>query len=205
MLTACAINVKSSTNKYQDWRKKVSTLISDDQARTQILQLLNKHQAENPNTTGLDRAIIQAATRLTQGQLELNMLDLQKKALITLRGGAGSKWVFAEITLEGIKEIGDGNLQNNVQDLRPEILLDGMAEVFKQARYQIRETGLSNSDKAKTEKHLKALEDELQKGKKTDLGKLQKIIKELNQNPYGITPEISKIVLETIKITLKLK
>ena len=182
--------------------KKVSTQTPDDQARTQILQLLNKHQTENPNSTGLDRAIIQATTRLTPEQLELNMLDLQKKALITLRGGAGSKWVFAEITPEGIKEITNDTPQT--QELCP-TTLDEMTEVFKQARYRIRETRLSTSDKSKIEKHLKALEDELQKGKKTDLGKIQKIIKELNQNPYGITPEISKIVLQTIKNTLNLK
>ncbi len=183
--------------------KKVSTLTSDDQARTQILQLLNKHQTENPNSTGLDRAIIQEATRLTQGQLEINMLDLQKKALITLRGGDGSKWVFAEITPEGIKEIANDNPQN-VQELCP-TTLDEMTEVFKQARYRIRETGLSTSNKSKIEKYLKVLEDELQKGKKTDLGKIQKIIKELNQTPYEITPETSKIVLQTIKKALNLK
>jgi hypothetical protein len=203
MLVACSINVKSSTNKYQEWRKKVSTQTPDDQTRTQILQLLNKHQTENPNTTGLDKAIIQATTRLTQGQLELHMLELQKKALITLRGGDGSKWVFAEITPEGIKEITNGNPQN-AQELCP-TNHDEISEVFKQARYQIRETRLSTSDKSKIEKHLKALETELQKGKKTDLGKIQKIINELNQNPYGITPEISKIILQTIKNTLNLK
>jgi hypothetical protein len=182
--------------------KKVLTLTEDDQARSQILQLLNKHQAENPNSQGLDRAIIQAATKLTQAQLEQSMLHLQEKALITLRG-AGSKWVFAEITTEGIKEITNYNPQN-AQELGP-TTPDEITEVFKQARYRIRETVLSTSDKSKIEKHLKALEDELQKGKKTDLGKIQKIIKELNQNPYGITPEISKTVLQTIKNTLNLK
>ncbi len=183
----------------------MSTLTLDDQARNEILQLLNKHQAENPNSSGLDRAIIQAVTKLTQGQLELQMFELQKKELITLRGGAGSKWVFAEITPEGIKEIINGNLQNSPQEIGSELLFDDMAEVFKQARYRIRETGLSNSDKGKIEKHLKDLEAELKKGKKTDLGKTQKIIKELNKNPYGVTPEVSKMVLETVKIALDLK
>jgi hypothetical protein len=183
--------------------KKVSTQTPDDQTRTQILQLLNKHQTENPNTTGLDRAIIQATTQMTQGQLELHMIDLQKKALITLKGGADSKWVFAEITPEGIKEITNDNPQS-AQELFP-ATPDEISEVFKQARYQIRETRLSTSDKSKIEKHLKTLEAELQKGKKTDLGKIQKTIKELNQYPYGITPEISKIILQNIKTTLDLK
>ncbi|XHH08962.1 MAG: hypothetical protein ACFCUE_15570 [Candidatus Bathyarchaeia archaeon] len=179
------------------------TQTPDDQANTQILQLLNKHQTENPNTTGLDRAIIQATTRLTQSQLERHMLDLQKKALITLRGGEDSRWVFAEITPEGIKEITNDNPQN-AQELFL-TTFDEMTEVFKQARYRVRETGLSTSNKSKIEKHLKALEVELQKGKKIELGKIQKVIKELNQNYYEITPEVSIIVLKTIKSTLNLK
>jgi hypothetical protein len=184
----------------------VPTLISDDQARIEILQLLYKRQTESPNTAGLDRAIIQAVIKLSEEQLESNMLYLQEKALITFSKRAGSKWVFAEITVEGIKAItGEVKFENSIQESFPENYPEYVAEVFKQARYQIRETRLPNSTKEKLEKQLKALEAELQKVKKTDLGKIQKIYNELNENPYGITPAISKVVLTTIKTTLNLQ
>ena len=180
--------------------------ISDDQARNEILQLLHKRQTENPNNSGLDRAIIQDAINLSEKQLESNMSYLQEKALITFSRSAGSKWVFAEITVEGIKAItGEVKFENNLYESFPENYSDYVAEVFKQARYQIRETKLANSNREKIEKQLKALETELQRGKKTDLGKIQKICNELNKNPYGITPAISKVVLETIKTALNLQ
>jgi hypothetical protein len=173
-------------------------------ARSEILQLLNKHQVQNPESKGLDRAIIQAVTKLTTEQLELNMLFLEEKGLVTLKRNSGSKWVFAEITSEGVKEAMGINSPNSPATPTSESGLDDLGEVFKQARYRIRETRLSSGDMAKVEKQYKELEAELKRGKKADLGKLQKIIKKLNENPYGVTPEISRLVLETVKAALNL-
>lgn len=167
--------------------------------------MLNKHKIENPNSTGLDRAIIQDQIKLTETQLETNMLYLQKMALVTFSGSAGSKWIFVKITSEGINEISGGRIQDEIQEPNIEDFSDYMEEAFKQARYQIRETNLPNSNKEKIEKQLKSLEAELKKGKKTDLGKIQEIYNKLNENPYGITPAISKIVLETVKTSLNIK
>ncbi len=177
----------------------------DEQTRSQILYLLDRHQAENPRSLGLDRAIIQDQIRLTAGQLETAMLCLQEMGLISLSGGEGSKWVFAQITPKGISEITGGKVQDTVQESSIENLSDYMAEAFKQARYQIRQTNLPTSNKEKVEKQLKALEGELQKGKRADLGKIQEIYRKLNENPYGTTPAISKVVLETVKIALNMQ
>jgi hypothetical protein len=182
----------------------LSALISEDHASSEILHLLSKHREENPNSSGLDRAIIQDTLKLTEGQLELNMLCLQKRALITLSGSIGSKWVFADITPEGISEITNG-IQDKVQEPSIENLPDYMAEAFKQARYQIGETNLPNSNKERIGKQLKDLEAELRKGRRADWGKIQKMYSKLNENPYGITPAISKAVLETVKIALNLQ
>jgi hypothetical protein len=182
----------------------LSAQTTDDYTRTEILQLLNKHQVENPNSKGLDRAIIQAVTKLTDAQLELNMLFMEEKGLVTLKRNSGSKWVFAEIMPEGVKVAMGINSQNSTPELSEEGGVGVMGDVFKQARYRIRETRLSSGDMAKIEKLYKELEAELKRGKKTDLGKIQKIIKKLNENPYGVTPEISKLVLETVKAALNL-
>jgi len=206
----------------QDWRKQVSTPISDKQERMEILQLLYKRQIENPKFSELDRAIIQDALKFSKDQLESNILYLKEKNLVTFTKYADSKWIFAKITLEGINVIENKDRyvdqytftqastnqtdENNTQTITHSNLNsypEQLTMAFNQARNQIRGTRLPNSNLIKIEKQLKDLEVELQKNK-IDLGKIQKICNELSKNDYSINPSISKVVLETIRTALNL-
>jgi len=181
----------------------VTTPVLDDQGQMELLYFLYKRQVENPKFSSVDRAIIQDAIKWSWKEIELNISHLQEKNLISLSGGEDSRWVFAKITPEGVNLIENKNLVVNQN--APNNFSGQSTDTFKQARDEIRETRLSNSQKEKIEKHLRSLEAELGKNRKADLGKIQKICVELNRNAYEINPAVSKAILETVKFALNLQ
>jgi hypothetical protein len=197
----------------------MSMSVSDDQVCLDILELLYKHLNDNPAGSGVDRAIIQDTLKLSEQQMDINMTYLENKTLVTLFRTVSSQWTFAKITADGIDVIENkeryadkfpftqastSQIHENVfQTVRSQVsFTQQVTDAFKQAYDQVRVTKLSTSDKEKIEKQLKALEKELQKTKKADLGAIQKNWEELKKKASWLSPAIAQVVLEGIKIAL---
>jgi hypothetical protein len=200
--------------------------VSDDQVRLDILELLYKHRGDNATRSGVDRAIIQATLKLSEKQMDINISYLEDKALVTLSRTLGSQWTFAKITSDGIEvienkeryadkfsftqastsQIQDEDHENIREAVSSETIFPlQVTDTFRQARDQVRATKLSRSDEEKIEKQLKALEKELQKNKKADLGTIQKDWVELKKKASWLSPILSRVVLEGIKKSLDIE
>ena len=77
----------------------------DEQIRLNILEFLYKRATDNPDSSGVDRAIIQAVLQMPVSQMDANMTFLEEKNLVTLSRMGGSQWTFAKITGEGIEVV----------------------------------------------------------------------------------------------------
>lgn len=199
--------------------------ISDDQVRLKILELLYNRQGNNPESSGIDRAIIQDALKLSQQQLDNNMSYLEEQSLVSLVRLSGSQWTFAKITLEGMNVIENkerysdkfsftqsitGQTSETQQGLSKTPLSQAsfseqLSVSFKQALDHIRVSNLPAKEREKIEKQLRTLEKELQKTPKIDLAPIQKDWEWLKKNANSSTPTISRVVLEAIKIALDLQ
>ena len=199
---------------------------SDDQVRLEILELLHKRLGDDPKRSGVDRAIIQDSLKLSEKQMDINMSYLVDKALVTLTWTLGSQWTFAKITADGtdvienkerytfkypfVRALSSQILDESDKTVFQTVVPEGnfgqtMADAFRQSRDQIYAANLSRADKEKIEKNLRALEKELSKNKKADLGTIQKDWEELKKKASWLTPPISQFVLEVIKNVLDLK
>ena len=200
----------------------MSMSVSDDQVCLDILELLYKHLRDDPMGSGVDRAIIQDTLKLSENQMDINMSYLDDKTLVKLFRTISSQWTFAKITADGIDVIENkeryvdkfpfaqastSQIHENVfQTVRSQVsFAQQVTDAFKQAYDQVRATKLSTADKEKIEKQLKALEKELQKTKKADLGTIQKNWEGLKKKASWLSPAIAQVVLEGIKIALDLQ
>ena len=196
----------------------MSISVSDDQVRLDILELLYKHLRDDPTGSGVDRAIIQDTLKLSEKQMDINISYIEDKTLVTLSRTISSQWTFAKITADGIDVIENkeryvdkfpfaqastSQIHEGVHE--KVIFTQQVTDAFKQAYDQVRATKLSTADKEKIEKQLKALEKELQKTKKADLGTIQKNWEELKKKASWLSPAIAQVVLEGIKIALDLQ
>jgi hypothetical protein len=195
----------------------MSISVSDDQVRLDILALLHKNLKDSPTGSGVDRAIIQDTLKLSENQMDINMLYLEDKTLVTVRRTISSQWTFAKITTEGIDVMENKERyvdkfpfaqtsKNQIHEVAHEKVSfnQQLTDVFNQAYDQVRATKLSPSDKEKIEKQLKALEKELQKTKKADLGAIQKSWEGLKKKASWLSPAIAQVILEEMKIVLDL-
>jgi hypothetical protein len=200
--------------------------VSDDQVRLNILELLHKHLRDHPNGSGVDRAIIQDALKISEKQMDLNTSYLEDKTLVTLFRTTSSQWTFAKITAEGIdvienkeryvdkfpftqtstSQMNEGSQESDFQEpVQSQVsFTQQVTDAFTQAYDQVRATKLSTDNKGKIEKQLKALEKELLKTKKADLNTIQKSWEWLKKNASSLSPAIAQVVLEGIKIALDL-
>ena len=199
--------------------------VSDDQVRLDILELLYKHRVDTAARSGVDRAIIQDTLKVSEKQMDFNISYLEDNALVTLSRTIGTQWTFAKITSDGIDVIENKERYadkfsfiqastTKIQDEDHEKIIKSVVseasfslqvtDTFRQARDQVRAAKLSRSDEEKIEKQLKALEKELQKTKKADLGTIQKDWEELKKKASWLSPTIAQIVLEGIKKALDL-
>ena len=53
----------------------MSISVSDDQMRLDILELLYKHLRDDPAHSGVDRAIIQDTLKLSEKQIDVNVIS----------------------------------------------------------------------------------------------------------------------------------
>jgi hypothetical protein len=196
----------------------MSIFVSDDQVRLDILELLYKNLRDNPSGSGIDRAIIQDNLKISENQMDTNMSYLEDKTLVTIRRTISSQWTFAKITAEGIDVIENKEsyvdkfpfAQASTSQIHEEVqqkvsFTQQVTDTFKQAHDQVRATKLSTADKGKIENQLKALEKELQKTKKADIGTIQKNWEELKKKASWLNPTIAQVVLEGIKIALDIQ
>ncbi len=200
--------------------------VSDDQVRLDILLLLHKHLGDDPKRSGVDRAIIQDTLKVPEKQMDINISYLEDNALVILSRTFGTQWTFAKITSDGIdvienreryadkfafaqastSQIQDEDNENIFRPVASEASFSQqLTDAFRQARDQVRASKLSRSDEEKIEKQLKALEKELQKTKKADLGTIQKDWEELKKKANWLSPAIAQVVLEGIKKALDLE
>ncbi len=200
--------------------------VSDDQVRLDILELLYKHRVDNATRSGVDRAIIQGTLKLSEKQMDINISYLEEKSLVTLSMTFGTQWTFAKITSDGIdvienkeryadkfsftqvatSQIHDEDHENVVKTVEPEASFSlQVTDAFRQARDQVRAAKLTRSEEEKIEKQLKALEKELQKTKKADLGTIQKDWADLKKKASWLSPTIVQSVLEGMKKALDLE
>lgn len=202
----------------------MSMSVPDDQVRLDMLELLYKRLRDDPESSGVDRAIIEATLGVSEKQMDANMLYLEEKALVTLSRTIGSQWTFAKITAEGSDVIenkeryadkfpftqGKTSLipeedENVIQTMQSEVsFAQQVTDAFNQAYNQVLAANISSSEKKKIEKQLSTLEKDLQKAEKIDLGSIQKNWEWLKKNASWLSPVIAPVVLEEIKIALDL-
>jgi hypothetical protein len=197
---------------------------SDDQTRIDILELLYR-RTKDPGSSKVDRAIIAATLGLPEKNMDVNMLHLEEKALVSLsRSGGRPQWTFAKITEDGVRvmenkeryaekfpftqvktslapEAGKESAAEIAPDLSP---TEQVADSFNQAYNQIRDANISDNERKKLEKELNNLEKELRK-ERIDLGSIQKQWEWLRKNANWLCPVVAPLVLEEIKKALDLK
>ena len=198
--------------------------VSDNQVLLDILELLYKRISDDPASLGVDRAIIQSTLQISPKQMDDNMSYLEERNLVALAGSASGKWTFAKIAADGIEVIenkdryadkfpftqGSSQVHEEGQDkvLRTEqsqvSFPEHVLNVFKQASDQVLIAKLSNGEKGKIEKQLKAIEKELLRTKKADLGTIQKEWEGLKKNACWLSPTLASAVLEGIRVALDL-
>jgi hypothetical protein len=203
----------------------MSVSISDNQVCLDILELLYKRVSDDPASSGVDRAIIQATLKIQENQMNTNMSYLAEKTLVTLSGFIGSRWTFAKITGDGIdvienkeryaekfpftqaatRQILDDKQERVIQKMQTQVSFSQQVmDAFKQASDQVLDAKISNGDKGKIEKQLRDLEKELMKTKKANLATIQKDWEWLKKNASWVCPAIAQAVLETVKVALDL-
>jgi len=198
--------------------------VSDNQVLLSILELLYKRFSNDPASSGIDRAIIQATLQISPKQMDDNMSYLAEGNLVALAVTPSGKWTFAKITADGIdaienkeryadkfpftqesSQIREEGQEKVFRTAQAQIsFFDQVSNAFKQASDQILSAKLSNGEKGKIEKHLKILEKELLKNKKADLGTIQKAWEGIKKNADWLSPTLSSVVLEGIRVTLDL-
>jgi hypothetical protein len=203
----------------------MSVSISDNQVCLDILELLYKRVSDDPASSGVDRAIIQATLKIPENQMNTNMSYLAEKTLVTLSGFIGSRWTFAKITGDGIdvienkeryaekypftqavtSHILDDGQEKVLQKMQPQVSLSQqVTDAFKQASDQVLGAKISNGDKGKIQKQLRDLEKELLKTKKADLGAIQEDWEWLKKNANWLSPSLASVMLEGIRVALDL-
>lgn len=203
----------------------MSTSISDPQVSMDILQLLYNRVSDDPASSGVDRAIIQATLKIDEKQMDENIAYLEANGLVAVSRAGGYKWTFAKITGDGIDVVENKERYADkftfTQAASSQIPLEGQAKIsqrlqpklnfpeqvstaFKQASDQVLSAKISNGDKGKIEKQLRELEKELLKAKKTDLSAVQKEWEKLNKNAGWLNVTLAPVVLEAVKLALDL-
>jgi len=198
--------------------------VYDNQVLLDILEMLYKRISDDPASPGVDRAIIQVALQISPRQMDDNMSYLAERNLVSLAGSDSGKWTFAKITAGGIEVIenkeryadkfpftqGLSQIHEEGQEKvfptaqAPVSFPEQVSNVFKQASDQVLSSKLSNGEKGKIEKQLKALEKELLRTKKADLGTIQKELEGLKKNAGWLSPTLASVVLEGIRVALDL-
>lgn len=199
-------------------------IASDNKVLLNILELLHKNISDDPESLGVDRAIIQATLQILPKEMDDNMSYLAERNLVALAGTSSGKWTFAKITGEGIdfiekkegqegkfpiaqssSQIQEEGQEKVVQTEQPKVsFAEQVSTAFKQASDQILGANISPSDKGKIEKQLKSLEKELLKIKKADLGAIQKDWEGLKKNAGWLSQTLAPILLEGIRVALDL-
>jgi hypothetical protein len=198
---------------------------SDPQVSIDILQLLYNRVSDDPTSSGVDRAIIQATLKLDEKQMDDNMAYLEANELVAVSRIGGYKWTFAKITGDGIDVVENKEKYADkftfTQTASSQVPLEGQAKMsqklqpklsfpeqvsiaFKQASDQVLGAKISNGDKGKIEKQLRELEKELLKARKADLGSIQKHWEAINKNASWLRPVMTPVVLEAVKLVMDL-
>jgi len=201
----------------------MSTSLSNDKVTIDILQLLYNRVSDNPGSSGVDRAIIQATLNVPQKQMDDRISFLEANGLVAIYRVGSSKWTFAKITGEGIDVIENKERyadkftftqtassqtlkegqQRLSQKMQPQLSFpEQVSEAFRQASDQVLAAKTLSDDKSKIEKNLKALQRELQKGNKADLGSIQKDWEWIRKNGNFLAPTVAPVVLEAIKLVI---
>jgi hypothetical protein len=199
--------------------------ISDNRVLQDILELLIKRISDDPESVGVDRAIIQATLQISPKQVDDKMSYLAERNLVALAGTASGKWSFAKITADGIDVVENKKsyadkfsfAQTSINQITSEdqdetfkksqtkfSFNEKVSDTFKQASDQVLNASLSIGEKAKIEKQLKALEKELLKTKKIDLRTVQKEWDGLKKNADWLSPTLASLMLEGIRVALDL-
>ncbi len=198
--------------------------VSDNQVLLDILELLHKHISDDPESRGIDRAIIQATLQIPLKQMDDIITLLAQRNLVILAGTTGGKWTFAKITTDGIdvienrekyadklsliQTLTDPNSEEGFDEAfkksPPHSFTEQVTDAFKQASDQVLGATISVGEKGKLEKQLRSLEKELLKGRKADLNSIQKDWEGLKKNAGWLTPTIAPVLLEGIRVALDL-
>jgi len=70
----------------------MSTSLSNDKVTIDILQLLYNRVSDNPGSSGVDRAIIQATLNVPQKQMDDRISFLEANGLVAIYRVGSSKW-----------------------------------------------------------------------------------------------------------------
>jgi hypothetical protein len=203
----------------------VPLMMPNDQICIDILHLLYNLVSDDPESSGVDRAIIQATLHIPQTQMDNSVTYLAKNGLVSLSGMMGTRWTFAKITGDGIdvlenkeryaekypfSQLTSSQAPKQPQDsLRQTVELqvsfeEQVAIATRQASDQVLAAQISKGDKRKIEKQLKSLEKELLKARKADLNRIQKDWLWLKKNANWATSALAPAVLEAAKKALSI-
>ncbi len=205
--------------------------VPDDHIRLSILTLLYKRCQENPESPGIDRAIIEATFGLTKKQLDTNMLQLEEKGLVAL-SRIGPSWVLAKITEDGFEAVENKEKyaekfssnkpqpstkltaaqsmvpqalpEENLGEMQPEVTFSQqLTDAFNQAYNRIRSENLPDSERKKLEKQVSSLEKNLRRDR-IEFGSIQKDWDEIRKRANWLSPVLAPVVLETLERALGL-
>ena len=198
------------------------SIMSDDQIRYRILQILHKAAKDNPVSFGLEKEKMQGLLKISKDQIEFNMSYLEQKGLVRRSGFLGPPYWFATITAFGIDVVEHGEMfakqfpfmQVTIQQIQGDIhgnviqavnsqinFSQQVNDAFKEAYDKVEsKTGITPEQKAEVKKNLVALEEELKRER--DLNKIQKLWLWLKENANWVAPTVMQVVLEGIKIAL---
>jgi hypothetical protein len=200
------------------------SILSDNQVRLAILEILHKSFRDNPKSVGIDRKTMQQTLNISENQMDSNMLYLEEKMLVKLHKTLGSLWAFAKITAYGMDVVEDKerfaekfpfikvtiqNIGGNVygpavQAVDSQVSFSqNITNSFKRAYQQIDENKQINAElKGDIKETLRVLEEELRKNKDANAGTIQKAWGWLKRNADWLVPTLSQVVSDGIKIAL---
>jgi hypothetical protein len=198
----------------------MSLPLANDQIRLKILELLHKTAQENPRGMEITNHDIAKDLSVPENLTDFNLQYLGGKGLVKnyrfTSGGYfvkitafgcdvvehknkfASQFPFVEVTIQN-QNI-QGNAYGLVQAAGNAKVTINQQQAFQQAYSQIENSDLKREQKDFLQKHVKELEQELQKSTNADVSAIKTTWTKVKENASWLIPTLAQAVTEGIKI-----
>jgi hypothetical protein len=199
--------------------------LTNNEIRRYLLEILYNFAQKDTKAhfPAVSREQIQEILKISEAELNFNMVYLDQKGLVKLHRGASPDWYSAQITVFGIDVLQNKDkyseqfpfIQTTIQQIYGDVygtvaqavesqvnFDQQVTSAFKQARDMTKaKEDIPPKLMEEIEKNLDLLEEEL-KSKEPDAGKIQKLWKWLKRNANWVVPTVTQVVLEGMKVAL---